>query len=419
MQFCHKLDFLMNITNTSNSALSRSVNLDASHISRLRSGRRNAPRDRDYLKAMSGYFARRCTEDYQLKALFDTMKLSPAAPGEGGTAEQIFLWLTEGENSGARTVEHFLIGFSNAKAGQAPPAAPLWPAPPALPRAGVGVYYGVEGKRQAVILFLSAVIACKKPQTLLLFSDEATDWMTADRSFAARWASLMSQVLARGNRIRIIHTVSRDLDEMLSAITQWMPLYMSGAIEPYFYPKKRDGVFKKTLFIAPDTMAVASGSAGNMIDKAANLIFRDRRAVAALQEEFDQYLAMCRPLMRIFTFRDEKPYLDTLLEFEKEKSDSIMKTESLSLLTMPEAVVAGMISRLGKPDGRLLEYHRNRTDLFLESLRSSSFTEIVRLPDAETVLGGSVKVAFSVLLDGGAGCYTPEEYIAHLENLVL
>ncbi len=28
-----------------------------------------------------------------------------------------------------------------------------------------------------------------------------------------------------------------------------VPLF--GAIEPYFYPKKRDGIFKRTLFIAP------------------------------------------------------------------------------------------------------------------------------------------------------------------------
>jgi hypothetical protein len=29
----------------------------------------------------------------------------------------------------------------------------------------------------------------------------------------------------QGNKIKIIHTISRDLDEMLNAISQWMPLY--------------------------------------------------------------------------------------------------------------------------------------------------------------------------------------------------
>ena len=75
--------------------------------------------------------------------------------------------------------------------------------------------------------------------------------MTADADYAQLWARLMVRVLTRGNRIKIIHTISRDLGEMLSAISQWMPLYMIGAIEPYFYPKKRDGIFKRTLFIAP------------------------------------------------------------------------------------------------------------------------------------------------------------------------
>ena len=274
-----------------------------------------------------------------------------------------------------------------------------------------------RGKRQAVIYFLSAVLRQNRPQTLLLFSDEATDWMTADPAFAANWASLMMQVLARGNRIKIIHTVSRDLDEMLNAISQWMPLYMSGLIEPYFYPKKRDGVFKRTLFIAPETAAVISTSIGNTHQKAANILFTDMQAIASFAAEYEQYLSLCRPLMRIFTANDQEAYFNTLLEFEKEQNASMIKTESLSLLTMPVTVVSRILTRLGQTN-QLAEYHQKRRQLFENNIAANPFTEIVRLHDSKTLANAEVKVALSDMLKGGAAYYTAEEYILHLEHLV-
>ena len=122
----------------------------------------------------------------------------------------------------------------------------------------------------------------------------------------------MIAVLSMGNKIKIIHTVSRDLDEMLNAIRQWMPLYITGLIEPYHYPKKRDGVFKKTMFVCPGVSAVISSSVGQSIDQAANLLVRNRIAISAYMEEFRQYLNQCKPLMRIFGVKEKESYLQTL-----------------------------------------------------------------------------------------------------------
>jgi hypothetical protein len=74
MTFSEKLDFLMNITKTTNSALALYTSLDASHISRLRRGARKPAKNENYLKTMATYFAKRCSEDYQRMALSDALK---------------------------------------------------------------------------------------------------------------------------------------------------------------------------------------------------------------------------------------------------------------------------------------------------------------------------------------------------------
>ena len=154
----------------------------------------------------------------------------------------------------------------------------------------------------------------------------------------------MSNTLARGNRIKIIHTVSRNLDEMLSAISQWMPLYMSGLIEPYFYPKKRDGLFRHTLFIAPKTGAIIASSVGNM-ENEANFLTRNIETVKAITEKYRQLLSLCKPLMHIFTAKDQDIFPNILEKFEKEQGDILIQSASLSLLTMPGSIAGHILSR--------------------------------------------------------------------------
>ena len=419
MEFCEKLDLLMNVTGTTNSALAHGVKLDASHISRLRRGQRRALKDKASIAAISSYFARRCGESYRRKAIFDAMGLVRDIPDIDEFAARITGWLVDDKSSDARTVDSFLSDLTRMPIQKPRPlsnSAERTISKTPLP--DISAFYGVEGKRSAVIQFLSAALAAKEPSTLLLFSDEPTDWMTADREFADKWAKLMAAILARGSCITIIHTISRDLDEMLHAITQWMPLYMSGSIEPYFYPKKRDGIFKRTLFIAPGIAAVASSSVGSSCEQAVNLLFGDKSAIAAHEHEYRQYLALCKPLMRIFTARDKDTCFETMLEFEHEKSDAFIKTESLSLLTMPEDVMEDLVFRMGMDPALVAAHRRIRTALFENLLATNRFSEIVRLPDIGQVMECKVSVSLSVMFIGGGVCYTPEEFLRHLKHLV-
>ena len=418
MSFCEKLRFLMDVTKTSNSALAHAVKLDASYISRLRAGKRRCPQEGNYIHAMAAFFARRCDEEYQRRAFCDALGLQTLPQEEALLTVRLTAWLAAEKADESAAVGQFLgglCGLHAAPAAQAPSiAAPIADHHRPL----VSIYYGVEGKRRAVREFLTEVAERESPGMLLLYSDEETGWMTEDLPFAREWAALMFRVLSRGNRIRIVHTIQRDLDEMLRAISQWMPLYMAGNIEPYFYPKKRDGIFKQTMFIAPETAAVIASSVGESIRGAANMLFREKTAVAAYADEFMQYLRLCRPLMRIFSVREIDDCRDTLLEFEQEQTDALVYTESLSLLTMPEDLLGRMLARAGLCEETLVSYQATRRKQFFAMLGTCRFTELIRLPDKETLCEGGVKVALSEMMRTGTLYYTKDEYLEHLAAVV-
>lgn len=74
MQFSNKLNFLMNITNTSNKELAEGISVDRSLISLLRSGKRKTPRNHDHIRHMASFFARRCSADFQFHALAEMLE---------------------------------------------------------------------------------------------------------------------------------------------------------------------------------------------------------------------------------------------------------------------------------------------------------------------------------------------------------
>lgn len=75
--------------------------------------------------------------------------------------------------------------------------------------------------------------------------------------------------------IKIIHTISRDMNEMPEAVTRRIPMYMTGMIGPYCYPRLKDGVFQRTLFLTPSTAAVVSSSVQPDTDGMLNLFLTD------------------------------------------------------------------------------------------------------------------------------------------------
>lgn len=421
MKFGEKLDMLMKITDTSNIALARNVSLDASFISRLRRGERTPSKNENYIMAIATYFARNCSAEYQRAALSEALNVS--LKNAAGNLEEIAWlinrWLLVEKANEANTIESFVnniaqFGFKK----------PLQPPNIELNindsiKSDTQVFYGIKGKQDAVVLLYSLILTYKNPQTILLYSDESMDWLTESPEFTAKWAALFSQVIARGNKVKIIHSVTRSLEELLSAVKEWLPIYMTGAIEPYYYPKLRDRVFKRTLFIAPQTAAISSNSIGDETSNAANFLVTNKDTVSALNQEYEDFLSLCRPLMRTFTPESKEGFLSVLEEFNSAEGDNILKSDLLSSITMPMDVAESILSRMESENKvPALAHQEMSIKKFQDSLQRHKFTEIITLPDINQVLDGQVMLSFSDLISGRALFLTPEEFSGHLKNII-
>ncbi len=422
MRFNQRLNMIMNLTETTNRVLAQQVSLDPSYISRLRRGERNPAKNENYIKMAAGYFAQRCQAPHQQAALADAMKLDvQEIPADSKQmAELIHQWLLETPPNRKKDVEEFMDGISqfHFKKNLSQPE-PYFSQHllSSIPEAAA--FRGIDGKRRAVLSFLQLLQQSPQPQTMLLYSDEDLAWLIDCQVFRGQWTSMLAQAIRQGHKIKIIHSLSRNLEEMFSAIEEWLPLYMTGAIEPYYYPKTRDGIFRRTLFIAPQTAAVFSSSVCSNTDSTANFLVTGTEIIEALAQEFHDYLELCRPLMLILTREGLKQFSLNLNEFEQEEGRTILLTDTMSSFSMPAEVVQSVISRWpGAFKKELLAYQQQRAANFEQHLQRYEFIEIVKYPDMDEIDRDRLSVTIIKLLGAGESYYTRQEYCDHLENII-
>lgn len=302
-----KLDFLMNLTGTKNNMLARALHFDTSHISRIRSGQRGLPTHRDFLEPAALYFARHIREPYQVRGAEDVICPGRAFPEDIQHRVRIISsWLmsddplklpSDDEAGDENRADFFADEF----------------------------YFGNDGKRKAVERLLAAAVEGPGGSRLFLYSDEDMSWMTEDPQFFAKWAGLMMQVLTLGNHICIIHNMSRNLDELIAAVAGWIPLYLTGNIEPWYCPRLRDDLFHQTRFILSGKEAVIGGYAGTDVGSAYSIYVRNRGMLRTLEAQYSVLLRLCRPLMKVYSAKSGDDLDAVRTRFEASGGDTLYR----------------------------------------------------------------------------------------------
>ncbi len=416
--FAERFDASMSIAEVSNSLLGRAVNMNGSHIGRLRSGARKLPKKHDYLAPMCCYLAGHITKDYQIIAL---QKLTGMGNAAFSSTESLALgleqWLLEQENDTNAATGRLVSGFARLAAIQPTPAVPtVNVVEEAYKPAPYYYYYGNAGKRKAVEQFFLMILTEEKPQTLLLFSDEDMAWLYEDAAFTKRWAELFTRVILKGNRVCIVHTISRNMNELLEAVMKWVPIYMTGAVEPFYYPRLRDGVLQRTMFIAPMTAAIISSSVQQDTNGMLNLFITDKAALEALTTEYERYHALCRPLMRVFTERDADAFQKVLYGLSAAEGAAYLVCALPPLFSLPESLAKELSEQTGE-EAFLLNWKKS-VSVFRKNIKTQPLNLAILDPQIALLTPERLSPPMAELLAAGGLVYTQTQYLRSYEHLL-
>ena len=307
-----RIDLLMRVTGTSNAQLARALSFDASYISRIRTGKRGLPRERSFIEPAAAFFARNVRNSLQAATLAREMGMPQGWPDDEREVERLIAAWLVGERCPETSGD--LDSFVTSESDEAEREGEEGRS------STVRLFFGGEGRRQAALAFLDEIARRGRPTELLLQSDEDIAWMHADASFVDVWTHLMACLAQAGCTFTVVHTVSRDGGEMWEGVREWLPLYLGGATRPYYYPRLRDGVRKRSLFVARGTCAVVANSVTGMEGDVLSMMLTDGDAVRSLEGEFDAYLALCRPLAEVLRPEEGPSFSEAITRFPTDDS---------------------------------------------------------------------------------------------------
>lgn len=420
--FGEKLNAIMDMLELSNVKLGKAISIDPSYISRLRNGVRTPKRNHALNEDIAQYLIDRIIEQNKQKQLSRMMNVSFAATNDEAYIKNAFLkWLTDSDSkSNESAVENFLENIDRFT-----PAIPK-----ILPEMNDIIdsfllddksdeYIGIKGLQSAVVRFLSNVIS-KKAEEIWLYSDQDMVWITENREYLLAWTFLLGACVKHRIKIKIIHTIDRDADEMISGLESWIPLYMSGMIEPYYCRKRSDLRFSHSLFICPKTVCVESYNVKGSENTGIYRYHEDEMHLMVYQDQFDSLLSYCEPLMKIYTQSDLAKYIfytDSMFS----KSGIITMLNSLSIAFMPNETLDSMLKKVQLTDEEkenIYAFHSNRKNLYNNAFRAGKASDIIPLPKPADVEEGKVSLNLENIRSGLRIPYTKEEYMSHVRSVL-
>ena len=277
-------------------------------------------------------------------------------------------------------------------------------------------YFGLQQMMESELDFMKAAVLSRSMEPVILYSDMPMEQMAQDPEFPKKWMFGMAMLLKKGLTLRIIHNIDRSMSEMMLGLESFIPMYMTGQIEPYYFKTPQNGVFLHFMRSAGTVALTGEAVAGHHSEGRYDLT-KAKGEVAYCRRRAEAMLENASPLMDIYR-EDGAARLNAFLLADSRtpgRRRHILHTPPLC--TMEPDCLAALLEKQGLPEEnrqRIRAYARTRREQ-LETilLTDTVHLELPRLTE-QAFAQFPPALPLSGLFYGQDVPYTYETYLAHL-----
>ncbi|MBR4261371.1 MAG: helix-turn-helix transcriptional regulator [Clostridia bacterium] len=313
--FIENFIVLQDTLNITNVELSKAVGYDSSFISRLKNKERKPANIDNFIGRLVDYIVYQNTvEKNSLATLIHCSKED--LQNNETLSESLRNWLCSKHNKNS-DIYNFLskldtfslndyIGtdFSKIKV----------PTTPIIFK-NSKTFFGVEGRKQAEGEFLKTTLLSKSTEPIFFYSDLPMSNAGNDENFKKKWVLAMSMLLKRGLHLNMIHNLERPINELFLGLENWIPIYMTGSITPYYFKTPPSNFFQIS-HCTSGSIALSSECLRNNENTSRFYLTSKINEVDFAKEKSKYMLSKATPLMKIYK------------EYENDKFDEFMKNNS-------------------------------------------------------------------------------------------
>lgn len=415
------LDTLFTVLSINISGLARSLNYDASYISRIRNGQRQPANPQQLITGISHFVVRHYQEDSQKSLIAEILGCSPEDLANPGNYQTILCnWLANGTNHSKDQITSFLekldefnldeyicaIHFDELKV----PSVPFQ-----LPTSKN--YFGLQEMMDSELAFLKATVLSKSMEPVTMYSDMPISEMAKDPEFPKKWMFGMGMMIKKGLHLNQIHNIDRSFDEMMLGLESWIPMYMSGQISPYYLKNTQGTVFSNLLKVSGS--AALTGEAINGYHAEGRYyLTNNKNEVAYYKKRAERLLSKAAPLMEIYRADRAQAYNFFLNEDTKKEGARYYILSALSLHTLSEDLLDRILCHNQIPQveqEQIRQYISDQKAMANIILSHSSITEEIPVLSRAEFEQSPMVLPLSGLFYEKEILYRWEDYTEHLQ----
>ena len=385
-----KLDILLRELDINISRIAAFLHYDPSYLSKIRTGKRNPAHQQQFIEKICEYVASNYKDEQDRKKVTYLIQCNEDEITDSSLyRKKLREWLSSSKPEDVDYVSGFLrkvdsfnlddyiraIHFDSFKVPKVPFQLPV-----------SRHYYGLKEMREGELDFLKHTVLSKSMKPLYICCDMPVEDMAADEDFAKKYMFGLAMVLKKGLHIHIIHDVERPMKDMMLGLENWVPLYMTGQISPYYLKGVQNRVYSH-LHYCSGQVAMTGDCISGHHDLAHYYLTSRKEEVSISQKNMEFLLKKAHPLMDIYREERKKELYAALIENAGKEGRRRRVLAVPDLGVLPEKLLEDILERnhvvLNEKTVILESYKRSATCLKTILKHSVVEDEVSVLSEAE------------------------------------
>lgn len=402
------------------SSMAKYINYDASFLSRIRQGQRLPAEPADFAHAVAGYVAKTYLTETGKALLLELLRCAEEELSDEGSCQlAVECWLTSNAAGSTDSVQNFLqklndfdlneyirtIHFDTMKV----PSVPFQ-----LPTSRS--YFGLREMMESELDFLKATVLSRSTEPVIFYSDMPMEEMSRDPEFPKKWMYGMALMLKKGLKLNMIHNIDRPFAEMMLGLESWIPMYMTGQVNPYYLKNAPSNVFHHFLRVS-GAAALEGEAIVGYHSKGKYYLTKNREELAYYRTRGECLLKRAQPLMDVYRGESERAYHAFLLADSYQEGSRRAILPSPPLYTMPENFLHRMLENheVPEPDReKILQHAATQREVMDRILADSTVCDEIAELTREEFEQHPLALSLSGTFYDKDILYTYEEYLEHM-----
>lgn len=418
-QLIENLNQLIDAANLNINRLARSLNYDASYISRIRTGQRHPADPEAFVDGICRFVSSNISENRAAVAAL--LEKPVEALDDPRTAYSILrTWLCSGNPRKSNGVDHFLNKLDEFDLNEYIRAIRFNELNvPSLPfqLSTSKNYYGLEQMRTGELDFFKSTVLSHSMENVFMCSDMEMGDMAKDLEFAKKWMFAIAMCLKKGLHLNMIHTIDRPFEEMMLGLESWIPLYMTGQVSSFYLKAQKSGIYQHATYVS-GAAALSGEAISGHHSQGKYYLTKKAEEISYYRKRSEHLLKKASPLMEIFRKEQSEQY-QALLQSDVHvagKRHGILSAPPI--YTIPDDLLSELLTRSGcteadqKAISTYAQYIRDAMDVILS--HSSVFDEIPQI-SAEDFSDHPIFLSLEGLFPEKNIPYDYETYCRHMK----